>query len=226
MADEGSASGRARPPPSRAQWVLASALGLAISGALAGSLAPNGGELGLTPAPSVAEGISNYALPAAAAFAVWGAGLGVAQWAVLRGRLRSAAWWAPATIVGWGLAGATIGTMTGGLGGELSTGGAYDAGGLGVSVSVLISILALGLIPPTSQWLILRPDAPTWGSFSIRFVIGLAIGGMSGWVAATAIGLTLPSGPAWITVGAMVGAVTGATTARPVLHSVAASVAG
>lgn len=89
------------------------------------------------------EGISNYALPATAAFAVWGAGLGVAQWVVLRGRLRNAAWWAPATIVGWGLAGATIGTTTGGLGGELSSGGAYDAGGLGVAVSLVISILAL-----------------------------------------------------------------------------------
>jgi hypothetical protein len=196
---------------------MASSLGLATAGALAGALAPNGGELGLAPAPSVAEGISKYALPATAAFAVWGAGLGVAQWVVLRGRIRNAAWWAPATIVGWGLAGATIGTMTGGLGGELTTGGAYDAGGLGVFVSVLISILALGLIPPTSQWLILRPDAPTWGSFSVRFVIGLAIGGASGWVAATALGLTLPSGPAWVIVGGMVGAATGATAARPVL---------
>ncbi|HEX6580483.1 MAG TPA: hypothetical protein VF195_06400 [Actinomycetota bacterium] len=91
--------------------------------------------------------------------------------------------------------------MTGGLGGELNMGG-YDAGGLGVSVSVVVSILALGLIPATSQWLILRPNPPTWTSFSIRFVIGLAIGGASGWLAATGLGLTLPSGAAWIADGA------------------------
>jgi hypothetical protein len=208
------------------QWVLASTFGLAIAGALAGSLAPNGGELGLTPTPSVSEGISNYALPprqrSPYGVPVWG----VAQWVVLRGRLRNAAWWAPATIVGWGLAGATIGTTTGGLGGELSSGGAYDAGGLGVAVSLVISILALALIPPASQWLILRPNAPTWASFSIRFVIGLAIGGASGCLTATVLGLTLPSGPAWIVAGAMIGAATGAATARPVLRSVAASVSG
>jgi hypothetical protein len=104
--------------------------------------------------------------------------------------------------------------------------GCYDAGGLGVSVSVLVSILALGLIPATSQWWILRPNAPTWASFSVRFVVGLAIGGTAGWVAATALGLTLPSGPAWIVVGAVVGAATGATTARPVLRAEAASVSG
>jgi hypothetical protein len=79
------------PPLSRsgfiAGWVVASCIGLGVSGALAGALAPNGGEFGPAAAPSLAAGIRNYGPPAVAAFAMWGTGLGLAQWAVLRNRI-------------------------------------------------------------------------------------------------------------------------------------------
>lgn len=201
-------------------WVTASGLGLAISGAFAGALAPNGGEFGIESAHSVAAGIRNFGLPAALAFAVWGAGLGVSQWAVVHGRLPGARWWPATTIAGWALAGATIGTTTGALGGGLNA-GAHDAGSLGEVASVVASALAIGLIPATFQWLILRRSAQSWSAFSIRFVAGLSLGGLAGWGAASTLGLTLPSGPAWIVVGAAIGTAIGWTTAPPIARSIA-----
>ena len=170
----------------------------------------------------MAAGIRNFGPPVAVAFSVWGAGLGVAQWTIVRGHFPGISWWPSATIGGWALAGATIGTMTGALGGRLNA-GAYDAGSLGEVASVVASALAIGLVPATFQWLILRRGAQSWAPFSIRFVVGLSLGGFAGWGAASALGLTLPSGPAWIVVGAAIGAAIGWTTARPVARCVASA---
>ena len=85
------------------------------------------------------------------------------------------------------------------------------------------SALAVGLVPATSQWLILRRAGQGWASFSIRFVVGLSLGGLAGWGAASALGLTLPSGPAWLVVGAAIGTAMGWTTARPVARSITAA---
>jgi hypothetical protein len=190
-----------------------SSFGLAISGAVAGALAPNGGEFGLASAPSVEAGIRNYGPRAAIAFGVWGAGLGLSQWAVLRNRLPGSQWWAPATIGGWILAGSSIGVINGGVGGEPA---AYDAGGLGAAVAISASVLAIGVLPATAQWLILRHSSQTWASYTIRFDVGLAVGGLVGWSTGTAFGLTFPSGPAWVVVGLFMGAAIGSATARPV----------
>ncbi len=40
-----------------------------------------------------------------------GIGLGVAQWGVLRGKVRGAGWWIPITVAGWALAGLTGGVV-------------------------------------------------------------------------------------------------------------------
>lgn len=214
----------AAPPPSSPRlvgaWVLASGLGLATSGAIAGALAPNGGEFGLVPAPSMAEGIRNYGPRALLAFAVWGAGLGLAQWVVLRTRIRGSGRWAPLTIGGWALTGATIGVATGALGGGPE---AYDPGALGRILAVAISVAAIGVLPATAQWIVLRRSSQPWGSYAVRFVVGLAAGGLTGWLAGTAFGLTFPSGPAWVIVGSAMGAAIGVATARPVLRSLAAA---
>ena len=213
----------ATPPPSRSrifgQWVVASCVGLGTSGAVAGALAPNGGEFGLAGAPSVAAGIRNYAPRAVVAFALWGAGLGLAQWAVVRNRIPRSGLWAPMTIGGWALTGATIGVITGALGGGPA---AYDAGVLGGAVAVAVSLLAIGVLPATAQWVVLRRSPQTWGSYAARFVIGLAVGGLAGWLTGTASGLTFPSGPAWVVVGTGMGAAIGVATARPVARSIVA----
>jgi hypothetical protein len=96
-----------------------------------------------------------------AATSTWGAGLGAMQWIVVRGRLEGAGWWTPATVAGWGLGGAVIGSLVGALDGPLSA-GAHDAGLIGVVITVSLTLLALGPIPATFQWLILRSDRRSW----------------------------------------------------------------
>jgi hypothetical protein len=198
-------------------WVVACILGLGISGAVAGALAPNGGEFARAAAPSVAAGIRNYGPAALLAFAVWGTGLGVAQWVVVRRRISVSGWWGPLTIAGWALTGGTIGVVIGGFGGGPA---AYDAGASAAALAVSISILAIGLFPATAQWLIPRRSRAPWAPYVVRFVLGLAVGGVAGWVVGTIAGLTFPSGPAWVVVGTAMGAAIGATTAQPVTRCI------
>lgn len=82
----------------------------------------------------------------------------MAQWAVVRRRIPASGLWAPLTIGGWSLTGVTIGVITGALGGG----------------------------PATAQWLLLRRNSQTWGSYAIRYFLGLAVGGLAGWVTGTA----------------------------------------
>ena len=69
---------------------------------------------------------------------VIGAGIAVAQWLVLRRKVRQAVWWIPITIAGWALAG-----LVGGV--ELDT---------------IVEILPVALIPPLGSagalWLLLN----------------------------------------------------------------------
>jgi len=174
--------------------------------------------MAITLAPSVADGIRQYGPATMAAMSTWGAGLGAMQWLVVRGRLEGAGWWAPATIAGWGAAGAVIGLSVGALNGRLSA-GAHDAGLIGVVMTVSVSILALGLIPPTFQWLILRRGTRSWASYSLRHAAGLVAGGVALWALASSLGLNLPSGPAWAVGGIAMGTSIGVATARPVAQS-------
>ena len=123
------------------------------------------------------------------------------------------------TIGGWALTGATIGVITGALGGRPA---AYDAGALGGAVAVAVSLLAIGVLPATAQWVVLGGSPQTWGSYAARLVSGLVKGGLAGWLTGTAFGLTFPSGPAWVVVGTAMGAAIGVTTAGPVVRSIAA----
>jgi hypothetical protein len=63
--------------------------------------------------------------------------IGLAQWLVLRQRVRHAAWWVPANVLGWGMA-----ILVG-----------------GDTISSLLDVLAFGLLPPTTAsialWLLL-----------------------------------------------------------------------
>jgi len=153
-----------------------------------------------------------------AAMSTLGAGLGAMQWIVVRGRLEGVRWWAPATVAGWGAAGAVIGLLVGALNGR-QTVGAHDAGLIGVVSTVSLSLLALGLIPATFQWLILRRGARSWAWYSLRHIAGLVAGGVALWALASSLGLNLPSGSAWAVGGIAMGASIGVATARPVAQS-------
>jgi len=153
-----------------------------------------------------------------AAMSTLGAGLGAMQWIVVRGRLEGAGWWAPATVAGWGIAGAVIGSLVGALNGR-QTVGAHDAGLIGVVITVSLSLLALGLIPAMFQWLILRRSTCSWAWYSLRHLAGLVAGGVALWAVASSLGLNLPSGPAWAVGGIAMGASIGVATVRPVAQS-------
>jgi hypothetical protein len=84
----------------------------------------------------LAAGIRNYGPRAVVAFAVWGAGLGFAQWTVVRNRIPGSGLWASMTIGGWALTGATIGLVAGAIGGGPA---AYDAGDLGAAVAASVA---------------------------------------------------------------------------------------
>ena len=150
-----------------------------------------------------------------AAMSTLGAGLGAMQWIVVRGRLEGAKWWAPTTVAVWSVAGAVIGTLVGALNGRL-TAGAHDAGLIGVVITVSLSLLALGFIPATCQWLILRGGLRSLAWYSLRHAAGLVAGGVALWVPASSLGLNLPSGSAWAVGGIALGACIGLATARPV----------
>ena len=202
------------------RWVLANVVGFAVGGAIGGNIAramgqPQYGVEQTTEAVLTATRISGAAL------AVWGAAIGAAQWLVIRRELRLASWWIPATSAGWALAGVIAGILTGLMGGAV-TGVGRDVGAWGFVVAAAVGILALGFLPVTFQWVILRRQvegARRWllgaaGAFIVA--AGLAAG-IVRWGMVNVIGLLqpedFPSAKAWVAFGTVVGMIYGAMTA-------------
>ena len=202
------------------RWVLANVVGFAVGGAIAGNIAramgqPQYGVLRSTEAVFIATRM------AGAALAVWGAAIGAAQWLVIRRELRLAGWWMPATSAGWALAGVIAGILSGLMGGAV-TGVGRDVGVWGFVVAAAVGILALGFLPVTFQWVILRRQvhhARRWllgaaGAFIVAACLGAAV---VRWGMVNVIGLLqaedFPSAKAWVAFGTVVGMIYGAMTA-------------
>ena len=90
-----------------------------------------------------------------------GAGVGIAQWIVLRQRLPSVRWWAVLSIVGFGIGRAA---------GEIATQGLPTALGDGLTGA------AIGLSVGVAQWLSLRRLFPEAGRWIPASVVAWAIG--------------------------------------------------
>jgi hypothetical protein len=136
------------------QWFLANLVGFAVGGGIFGAsqarwLRP---YFEVVTDPATAARIQ--ALSSGIGVTLFGASVGFAEWLVLRRRV-PAAWWAPATMLGFGLAGAGAGALSGLLGGTV-TGMGPEHGIAGFVAAVIVSTLALGLLPGTLQWMILR----------------------------------------------------------------------
>jgi hypothetical protein len=130
------------------QWTVATALGWGVPLALAPHLGP---VLGLP----------------------IGIALGTAQWLVLRGRIRQAAWWVPASTVAWYL-GLRMAALH-------EPGNLLWCGGLGGGIAgVLQSVILLRKTPLSALW------APASALLSI---LGWTVGVWVGWAA----GATLDS---------------------------------
>ena len=152
------------------QWVVANTVGFTVGGAIAGSIARAMGRSNYGVAASTAEAVLIAARTAGAALAVWGGAVGIAQWLVIRGRLKRVGWWAPATSAGWTLAGVVAGILSGAMGGAV-TGVGRDVGTWGFVVAAVVGILALGFLPVTFQWMMLRRQAHR----AKRWLLGAAV---------------------------------------------------
>jgi hypothetical protein len=96
------------------------------------------------------------------------AGIGLAQWFVLRRRLRGAGWWVPASIAGW-----TVGDLLArrlNLLMRSAAGMATDFGG-----GALVQALCTGTLLGVLQWLVLRRSLPRTGWWIVAAVAGPSI---------------------------------------------------
>jgi hypothetical protein len=204
----------------RLRWVLANIIGFAAGGGIAGTIARAMGQSHYGVATSMAEAVLIQTRIAGAATAVFGAAVGTAQWLVLRGGLRRVGWWVPATSAGWALAGVVAGILSGAIGGAV-TGIGRDVGVWGFVVAAAVGILALGFLPVTFQWMILRRQVHR----ARRWLLGAAGAFLvAAWVAAGVVrwGLVsvirwlrpedFPSAKAWVSFGTVAGLLYGAMT--------------
>ena len=202
------------------QWVVANTVGFTVGGAIAGSIARAMGQSHYGVAASTAEAVLIAVRTAGAALAVWGAAVGIAQWLVIRGRLKRVGWWAPATGAGWALAGVVAGILSGAVSGAV-TGVGQDVGAWGFVVAAVVGILALGLLPVTFQWMMLRRDvhrARRWLLGAAGAFLGAAgvAAGVVRWGLVSVIGWLrpedFPSAKAWVAFGTVLGLLYGALT--------------
>jgi hypothetical protein len=196
---------------SRRRWLAVHVLVFAVGGASAGAVMRFMGEPYYGVMTSSLEAAFIQAKTSGVAFLIFGAFVGMAQWLVLRRSLR-AAWWVPATGLGWGLAGVVSGFNAGG---SVSTIGP-DAGPIDPLLAWLVGAPLVVVFLGGGQWLILRRDLEGAGWWPLVNMVGLILGFSVGfavakivpWLAPT----DFPSAKALGIVGAVAGLVYGGVT--------------
>ena len=155
-------------------WILAHFVAFTIGGALAGGILRALGQPYYGRMVSALDAGLIQAGSSAAAWAIFGAIVGTAQWLVVRRSLR-AGWWAPATALAWGMSGIVTGFVAGG---SVSTIGPAE-GPIPPLLATLtvppLVVLLVGLVP----WLILRREfvgAGWWFIVNLAGLLGFAVG--------------------------------------------------
>ncbi len=195
------------------QWVLATAIGFIIGGAISGVLVL-AAETQFANVTSPWTGAIALATADAVAFGLHGAALGSAQWLVLRNVIARPGGWVVATAGGWAAAGIVSGILGGAFGGAL-TGVGPDYGYIGVVIAYASGFASL-LLPGFVQWLALRRQVERAGwwvlaqALSILAAIAVAFPAML--VAGRAMGWEFPSAQAWGFAGVLAGLIDGAIT--------------
>jgi hypothetical protein len=196
-------------------WVLATSVGLVLGGGIAATVEGAIRRSWYRFDMPESEEAFKAALTVGVTLAVWGASIGVMQWAVLGTRLHRAGWWVPATAAGWGLAGAVAGVLS-------AVVNDFNPSG---SDSITVAKIALGfipffLMPGLVQWLGLRRRVHAavwwlWGSVGALFLSGIGAfalvrGGMvsAGWLTP----YDFPSVKVFVLVGVVMGPIFGAVT--------------
>jgi hypothetical protein len=192
-------------------WLVANFLAFTIGFAVSGGVLRAMTEPYYGSDMSAIEAARIQAVASGTAGLIIGAVLGFGQWLVLRRSIR-AAFWMPATCLGWVLAGALA---------------AFNAGGrtstIGPDAGPVPALLAIIVIPPLAvlllsagQWLVLRRDCANvgwWpivnvGAFLVASVTGVTIAKLDPWLAGT----HYPSAQALAVVGAVAGPIYGYLT--------------
>src|SRR5262245_55020061 len=152
-------------------WLVANFLALTVGGAVAGGLLRVLEEPYYGSDISALEAALVQAVIVGLGFGTFGAVLGTAQWLVLR-RALSVGWWAPATCLGFAVAGAITGFLAGGA---VSTIGPAEGPAPPVVKTLVgypLSLLGLGAF----QWLVLRRQLYRAGWWLVGNLGGLILG--------------------------------------------------
>ncbi len=149
---------------------------------------------------------------AALALGVFGAVVGLMQWLALHRQMARVAWWAPATAAGWAAGGALAGGLSGAIGGAVTDVGG-DFGTWAFAVAALVGVAAIALLPGALQTIVIGREGRWWpAACTAGMLAGSAVGFPVLLLAASMLGLDLPSAQAWAVGGAVMGLVFGAIT--------------
>lgn len=197
-------------------WILASAAGFAIGGAIAGGVVLAAELALMDTVHSQADAAAGLAPVTAVSLGLMGAIVGVMQWLALRRWLPVSGWWIAATAGGWAAAGVIAGTLAGFLAGTV-TGVGPGIGVQGYLLTFVGSVTVIGLLPGVLQSVVLRHrvGALVWSAAHltglgagvvVAFPVMLAVAALFGW--------SVPSAQAWALAGLLMGTVFGTVTWR------------
>jgi hypothetical protein len=196
------------------RWMGANAIGFVLGGALGGAVARAMEQPYEGTTSSPARGALILGVQAGVALGLFGLVIGVAQSLVLRGWVARAAWWAPATGLGWGAGGAVAGGLSGAIGGAVTDVGG-DSGVWGFVVAAAVGVAAIAVLPGALQALVAGRGARRWAGVGAA---GLGAGALVGFplmlFLGNVLGLGLPSATAWGIGGLVMGLASGSVTCR------------
>ncbi|MBI4328962.1 MAG: hypothetical protein HY685_03745 [Chloroflexi bacterium] len=181
------------------QWVVASAIALPIGSSIGGLVGEGGGGIRET-----------------LGFAIVGALVGTAQWAVLRRHAHKVNWYVLATVAGYSVVGLLAATMGWVVGGETGWGlvgakGVAVRFAVGGTVAGIVVGAWLGFVNGLSQWLSLRHHVSPWfvGASMLSEAAGGAASFTLGLMVGTTRGDVLRAAEVFVGGGALAGALTG-----------------
>jgi hypothetical protein len=200
------------------QWVLSSVLGFGVGTTVGNTLANAIPPMTCTQSfsDSLIERLTNLpciqpSLGLVVIVIILGLAGGFMQWLVLRRRIAGAAWWIPATSLGFPIALV------------IADGAGMRLGGDSIAAPVLMGG-AFGLLSGIMPWLVLRRQVARAGWWLPAQLLGSLVGGAMGIVAFHTAGLIGFYELTWAAAGAMFGAglgtITGLTLVWMLRHTV------
>jgi len=191
-------------------WIAANLIAFTIGGAVGGAVLRGLLDPAIEQATSRMEVAWIVGTSAAAAALVLGAALGIGQWLVLRSAV-PAAWWVPATCIGWAVAG-FLSFNSGGASWNLRP----EVGPITPLVPNLVLLPVVIVVLGAGQWLVLMRKcvgASWWllanvGALFVAFFVGFGVAKIVPFVAPT----DFPSAKALVIVGAVAGPLYGGLT--------------